>query len=50
MKRKILIVYAIIVTTVTVLFMIFGEWKDPRYYVIMLILAIIGRLLDFYGI
>ena len=45
MKRNFLIIYAIVVATVTVLFLIFGERKDPRYYITMLVLAIVGKLL-----
>lgn len=48
MKRNFLIIYAIVVaavTAVTVLFMIFGERKDSRYFIIMLILAIVGKVL-----
>ena len=44
MKRNFLIIYAIVVATVTVLFLIFGERKDPRYYITMLVLAIVGKL------
>lgn len=46
MKRNFLIIYAIVVAAVTVLFMIFGERKDSRYFIIMLILAIVGKVLD----
>ena len=46
MKKIFLIVYAIVVTAVTVLFLIFGERKDSRYYIIMLILAIVGKVLS----
>ncbi len=45
MKRNFLIIYAIVVAAVTVLFMIFGERKDSRYFIIMLILAIVGKVL-----
>ncbi len=45
MKRNFLIIYAIVVVAVTVLFMIFGERKDSRYFIIMLILAIVGKVL-----
>ncbi len=45
MKRNFLIIYAIVVVVVTVLFMIFGERKDSRYFIIMLILAIVGKVL-----
>lgn len=45
MKRNFLIIYAIVVAAVTVLFMIFGERKDSRYFIIMLILAIVGKAL-----
>lgn len=46
MKRNFLIIYAIVVAVVTVLFMIFGERKDSRFYIIMLILAIVGKILS----
>lgn len=45
MKRNFLIIYAIVVAAVTVLFMIFGERKDSRYFIIILILAIVGKVL-----
>lgn len=46
MSRKFLIIYGIIIATVTILFLIFGERKDPRYYITMLILAIAGKVLS----
>lgn len=48
MKRTFLIIYAVIIASVTVLFLIFGERKDPRYYFTILILAIVGKLLSKY--
>lgn len=45
MTRKFLKIYGIIIAAVTILFLIFGERRDPRYYVIMLILAIVGKIL-----
>lgn len=46
MKRIFLIVYAIVITAVTVGFLIFGERKDPRFYVTILILAIVGKIVS----
>lgn len=46
MSRKFLIIYGIIIATVTIFFLIFGERKDPRYYITMLILAIAGKVLS----
>ncbi len=46
MKRFFLIVYAIIVTAVTVGFLIFGERRDPRFYMTILILAIVGKIVS----
>lgn len=46
MKQIFLIAYAILITAVTVLFLIFGERKDPRFYVTLLILAVIGKLIS----
>jgi drug/metabolite transporter (DMT)-like permease len=45
MKKLFLIMYAFVVAAITVLFLIFGERKDPRYYIIILILVIIGKVL-----
>lgn len=45
MKKAFLIIYAIIIATVTVLFIIFGERRDPRFYATLLVLAIAGKLL-----
>jgi hypothetical protein len=46
MKRFFLIAYAIIVTAVTVGFLIFGERRDPRFYMTILILAIVGKIVS----
>ena len=46
MRRIFLIVYAIIIAAVTVGFLIFGENRDPRFYVTMLILAIVGKIVS----
>lgn len=46
MKRILLIIYAVIIATVTILFLLFGEPRDPRYYLTILILAIAGKLLS----
>ena len=45
MKRIFLMIYAIVITAVTVWFLIFGERRDPRYYVTILILAIVGKIM-----
>lgn len=44
--KSILIAYAIVVAAVTVFFMIFGERKDSRFYIIMIILAIVGKIIS----
>ena len=46
MARKFLIIYGTIIATVTILFLIFGERKDPRYYATMLVLAIVGKIIS----
>lgn len=45
MKRFFLIFYGLIIFAVTIGFIIFGEHpRDPRFYITMLVLALIGKV------
>lgn len=47
--RKIfLIIYAILIPSLVVYFLVFGERKDPRFWIIMLVLPIIGKIIEGY--
>lgn len=46
MRRTFLLIYAIIITAVTIGFLIFGENKDPRFYVTILMLAIVEKIVS----
>lgn len=44
MKKAFLILYGFIILAVTVGFILFGEHpRDPRFYVTMLVLALVGK-------
>jgi hypothetical protein len=45
MKKNVLAIYALVVLTVTVLFSIYGENRDPRYYLTMLVLVIVMEII-----
>lgn len=46
MKKVFLLIYAGLLTVVTVLFLIFGERKDPRFYVTILFFTIVGKIIS----
>jgi hypothetical protein len=45
MKKIVLAVYALVVFAVTILFSIYGENDDPRYYLTMLVLVIVMEII-----
>ena len=45
MKKFFLPVYTIVVFSIVIWFALYGEHRDPRFYVSILILAIIGKFI-----
>ncbi len=45
MKKFFLSVYTILVFSIVIWFALYGEHRDPRFYVSILILAIIGKFI-----
>ena len=45
MKKFFLPVYTILVFSIVIWFALYGEHRDPRFYVSILILAIVGKFI-----
>lgn len=45
MKKYFLLVYTVAVFSTVIWFALYGEHRDPRFYVSMLVLAIIGEFI-----
>lgn len=45
MKKFFLPVYAILIFIIVILFVLYGKVRDPRFYITILIVAIIGKII-----
>jgi hypothetical protein len=45
MKKIFLVLFSIVVLVITVVIIIYGEGRDPRFYITMLVLGIVGKYL-----
>lgn len=48
MRKYFFIIYAILIPSLVVYFLVFGEYKDPRFYIIMLVLTFIWKIVEAY--